>query len=396
MKKKIFIALLFIFVLHLAFRIYSYKDSYLTKYDHNYWKERYQQSQWVSTPTCIRTDPHINPKTCKWDDNWHATQEKGDRPLNEDKSIGDDGLYTYAGWEYMTGHDPTLLNAEIPPLGKYLIGLSIFIFVNQNIFALLSGLLVLVAFFILNKIVFQDKLLALLPVLLLSFDPLFYTQLQSTYLDLLYVGFLLLTFSFFLKKRFIVAAIFLGCTMATKASLSTFLLVVITQLSFLFYMKQKTQLKKYSLSLPVSIVVFMFTYLVFFLQGNSLHKFLGVQKWILNFYANGAKGDPLALFQMIFTGQWSTWWGQLQLVNEWNILWPLAFITSIYYLYYVITKRKKDKSVLLGIWLICYFVFLAFIPLWPRYLLAALPFMYNLAIWVLSKNIPLLLRRFSL
>lgn len=394
MKKKVFIVLIILFIFHLVFRIYSYRESYLSKYDHNYWKERYLKSQWVANPTCTRTDPHINPKTCKWDDTWYAEQAKKDAPLNEDNSIGDDGLYTYAGWEYLTGHDPTLLNAEIPPLGKYVIGLSILIFGNQNIFALVSGLFVLGAFFALNKIVFQDSFLAFLPVYLLSFDPLFYTQLQSTYLDLFYLSFLLLTFIFFLKERFIIAAIFLGCMIATKTSIVTFLLVVATQMLYLFYMKHKVKIIPYIFSLVISMGIFLLTYAVFFVHGNSLQKFLGVQKWIYNFYVTGAKGDPLAPIQMIFTGQWSTWWGQLQYVSEWNILWPLSFIASSYYLYYVFSKRKRYQSVLFGIWIVIYFVFLTFIPIWPRYLLVTLPFMYNLAIWVLSKNIPLLLRRF--
>src|SRR5438552_1706497 len=111
MKNKIFLIIIILFVLHLLFRLFSYKDDYLTKYDANYWKERYLHSQWVVP--------------------------------NSKESIGDDGLYAYAGWEYIHGRDPTTLNAEMPPFGKYVIGLCEVIFNNQNIFALLSGALVL-------------------------------------------------------------------------------------------------------------------------------------------------------------------------------------------------------------------------------------------------------------
>src|SRR6266403_1395413 len=145
MRKKLFLVLLILFFLHLSFRIFQYRGEYLSHYDASYWKDRYLHSQWVVP--------------------------------NSKQSIGDDGLYSYVGYEYITGRDPTTLNAELPPLGKYLIGLSILIFGNQNIFALLSGVMVLCSFYLLNKIIFKDRLLSLVPVFLFSLDPLFYTQL---------------------------------------------------------------------------------------------------------------------------------------------------------------------------------------------------------------------------
>lgn len=354
MKKKLFIVLLIIFVLHLGFRIFQYSGEYLYRYDVKYWEDRYLRSQWVVADT--------------------------------KESIGDDGLYAYVGYEYITGRDPTTLNAELPPLGKYLIGLSILIFGNQNIFALLSGVFVLISLFFLGKVIFKNNVLAFSPVFLLSVDPLFYTQLRAPFLDLLYLGFLLLTFLFFLKERFILSAVFLGCMMATKASASTFVLVAFSMAAYLFYMRHTDQIKKFIFSLSASIGVFLLTYIVYFFNGHGPIEFLGVQKWILSFYTGGAQGDPSSALQMLLMGNWPTWWGETLRVTEWNLLWPISLLAAAYYFYKVFPTRKLYPSVLFAIWIAVYLIFLAVIPTWPRYLLLLLPFMYTLSVWVFTKS----------
>lgn len=385
MRKKLFIILLVIFVAYFGYRIFQYRTDYLSQFDASYWQKRYELSQWSPTKGCSNLDPHVNPATCQWDDAWYAENKGKDEEVLKKNALGDDGLYTYAGWQYIHGSDPTLLNAEIPPLGKYLIGGSILVFHNQNIFALLSGIFVLVGFFFLNKQIFKDNLFALLPVFLLSLEPLFYTQLRAPFLDLLYLGFLIITFYFFLKERFWISAIFLGAMIATKSSLSTFVIVAATMLVYLLYMKHTEQIKKFVLSLSLTIVVFLLTYIVYFVKGHSLIEFLKVQKWIINFYADGTKGNPLAPFQMLLLGQFPTWWEGTIRIPEWSVLWAVGLLGSVYYIYRVLRKRSLYPSILLGIWVIVYLVFLVAIPTWPRYLLLLLPFMYTLCVWLLTK-----------
>lgn len=356
MKKIILPIILLILFLQISFTIFQYKNNYLSKFDSHYWQQRYLHSQWVVP--------------------------------DSKESIGDDGLYIYAGWEYIHGKDPSLLNAEMPPFGKYLIGLSEIIFANQNIFALICGLLTLVSFFILNKIIFKDTILAILPVMLLSSDSLFYNQLKAPYLDTLYLALLIFTFIFILKKKLFLGNIFLGLTIATKSSLSSFILIVSVVLIYLFYMKNKKQIKKFLVFLPVSIIIFLMTYLRFFLLGHNLLDFLKLQKWILAFYETGAKGNPAAVWQILFTGKWPNWFGPVQTVNEWTIFWPLALVASIYFLYIVLLHRRQNKSTLLGFWIIVYLLFLTIVPVWPRYLLLVLPFMYTLTVLALSEQIP--------
>lgn len=348
MKQKLAVfILLLVLAANLGLRIFEYREEYLTKFDSIYWQNRYLKSQWV--------DP----------------QSK--------EPIGDDGLYAYAGWAYIKGADPTTINAEMPPLGKYLIGLSIIIFQNQNFFSLLTGILVLYCFYKLNFLILKNNFWALLAVVLFSLEPLFYQQLRAPYLDTLYLLFLLFVFYFLLKEKFFLLAISLGLMAATKNTVSTFILVSSTCGLYLF-IRQRKNFAPFLVSLPLSIMVLFLTYSRYFLLGHGFREFLGVQKWILNFYVVGAKGTVGMVFAMLLLNKWSTWWNGIIKISEWQITWPILLIAGIWSLVSSILKRKGDRLSLIVIWLVIYLIFLSFIPVWPRYFLLIIPFMYLLAI----------------
>lgn len=345
--KLFFRLILFVFIAHLLFRVYSYREEFLIPFNADYWRQRYLASQWVDP---LSTNP-----------------------------IGDDGLFTYAAWEYIQGGDPSLINAETPPLGKYLIGASILIFKNQNIFALLVGILTLFVFYKLNLLLFKDRFLATLPVVFFSFEPLFYTQLRAPYLDTLYLLFLLTTFYFLLKEKFLISAIFLGLMAATKNTASTFLLMSGTCCFYLLVVKIK-RLPLFFGSLLISFSVLLLTYFRYFWLGHSLRDFLGLQKWILNFYAIGAKGTFAMVFPMLLFNRWQTWWSGVVKISEWQISWPILPVVSVWYLVFSIWGKRLDYFSLLLIWVIIYLAFLSFIPVWPRYFLNLLPFLYILSL----------------
>lgn len=81
--------------------------------------------------------------------------------------IADEIVFAYAGWNYINGGNPILLNPENPPLGKYLVGLSIKLFNNEKIPTLIFGLLSLFSFFLLCRLFLKKTWLALLPVAVL-------------------------------------------------------------------------------------------------------------------------------------------------------------------------------------------------------------------------------------
>lgn len=353
-KRFIFVVLLAVFLTHLVFRIYNYSDRYKSKFDPAYWKARYLQSQWID-------------------------------PLSKNP-IGDDGLYTYAAWEYINGADPTLINAEMPFLGKYLLGLFIFVFNNENIFALVTGFLVLWVYYIFNLMVFKNWLIAFIPVFVFSFDRLFYEQIRAPFFDSLALLFLFLIFLCFLKRKMILSLVFLGLFAASKFPFMAILPVIAIILSLLL-LKKYIQLGIYLLALPVSFIVYALTYLRYFQLGNPFFDFLSVQKYIFNFYITGAKNPFIAnVVPMFLFGKWYTHFQTVTKISEWSFLWPITLLLAVFSF---IFRKFYDLNILLILnWVVIYSLFLCFTPVFPRYLLLLLPFLYNLAVWFLSKSTP--------
>ena len=354
MRKFIFIVLILLIVANLLFRIFSYGPRYGEDLSGEYWEERYLQSQWVVP--------------------------------NSQFPIGDDGLYAYHGWELVKGGDPSIINPEVPPLGKYIIGVFVQVFNNNNIFGIFSVIFALVAYFLLNKQLFNNTLLALVPVTIFSLEPLLFEQLQASFLDAFHLGLLMLTFYFFLRKNYLVAAFLLGCFAVVKFSYLLFF-VIAAEIGFVILQKKYQDLKRVSISYLLLPVVILISYTAFFLHGNTLLDFGRLQKFILTFYSQGAKPPFFGMvFPMIFFKEWHTWWDAGVLtVREWTVLWPLSFLTSIFTLRYL-KALIASPFLLLAVWCCGYLLFLFLTPVWPRYLLLLLPFLYNLSIWVLSQN----------
>lgn len=352
-KKTIIIVLLIIFSLHFLFRAWQYREGYLVKYDPRYWEKRYYESQWVVP--------------------------------NSKNAIGDDGLYAYAGYKYVFDSlNPILNSAEVPPLGKYLVGYTIFIFGNQNIFGLITGVISLAVLYFLNLNFFKNRIAAFLPVFVFSFDMLFWEQLMANYFDLLYLIFLMLTFIFTVKRKYILASIALGCFAATKFPPIAFI-AGLTTISYVL-LTVKKDIFKLLLSFTLVPLVFAITYLQFFLQGNNFIDFLKVLKYFLNYYTTGAKSQSyFMIFEMIFLGRWPTWWSGVLKVSEWHILWPISFFIYLFSFKYI-TAIKREPILIIIVWIMLYTVFLMLVPVAPRYLLLLIPFLYNVSAWILLQS----------
>mgnify|MGYP001582195840 CR=1 FL=1 len=349
-QRQINILLLFFIIGHLLYRVWGYRDNYLKPYDHEYWSQRYFKSQWIVP--------------------------------NSKEGIGDDALYAYAGVEYVNGKDPSLLNPEMPPLGKYLLGISINILGNQNILALITGVLCLIFLYAASRVVLANQTLSLLSVLLFSLEPLFYTQLKISLFDTLYLLFLVLIFYSVWRRKYYLASIFLGLFMGTKFSLMAGV-VIATVTLYLLINKQFKDLKKAILSLALAFLTYLAVYLPYFLHSHSIIDFFKLQKFILNFYQIGAKGQLGDIFSVIFLNQWHTWWNGVLSVSEWTILWPVTTIAIIACFFI----RKSSTATLLLIWSLLYLAVMCFLPIWPRYLLLLLPFGYILLLFVTSRVI---------
>ncbi|OGK26715.1 hypothetical protein A2954_07035 [Candidatus Roizmanbacteria bacterium RIFCSPLOWO2_01_FULL_37_12] len=355
MGKNWGIIIIFISITFVTVVVFQNRKLYTEKFDPVSFQNKYNQSQWV-----IPNSKHI---------------------------ISDEDLYTYAGYKYINGLNPILINPETPPLGKYLIGLSIVLFKNHRIISLISALLSLA---IINHIVFLSTnsfLTSSIAVFLTSINTLFIDQIIHTpQLDIFQLLFFLLFIIFFLifkMKNNIFFLLFAGFAMgffiSTKFFLASFF--IFNAWLLLNYLIGKTHLKKIifesALLNLIALFTYSYTYIGYFILGGNLRSFLGVQKWIYLFYSNTSieisklLGNYLSL---IFFNQWKFWSEGYPFIHYkyWTIFWPVVFIVGSFSIYKLFTEKKaKEKKllILLAAFLIIYNLFLFVTPVYPRYLL---------------------------
>lgn len=124
--------------------IYFRQAVFLETYDAPYWKDRFEHSQWSL-------------------------------PLSK-RSLGDDGIYAYGGYQLMQGASIEETNTNKPPVGIYLIGLSIKFFSNPTIVMLFIGIATLITFYFFAKEILQKKSYAMLAVAFLAINPMFWRK----------------------------------------------------------------------------------------------------------------------------------------------------------------------------------------------------------------------------
>ena len=177
--------------------------------------------------------------------------------------------------------------------------------------------------------------------------------------------------------------IFLGCFASVKFS-ALAIFVIATCLVYLLLQKRRADIIRFIPNLIMVPVVILLSYSRYFLLGHSLSDFLKVEKYIVVFYATGAKARVFAMaIPMLLINKWYTWWDGVLRIPEWTVLWPVSLISACFTAFIL---RPKSPFYLCLIWSFAYLVFLSLTPVYPRYLLLLLPFLYNLLIWALSQN----------
>lgn len=252
--------------------------------------------------------------------------------------IGDDGLYAFAGYYYLfQGGDVSSVNFEHPPLGKYLIGVSIFLFNNENIINIIYFVLLLVLSYTIGKIILRDSLLSMIAVGILSADPLILDHTLRSLLDLPFTLFFTAAIYFFLlsfkKNKYIfLSQLFWGFAFSTRFFPS---LVVIYAFLFLlqfFYRKKSLLLFCYS-SLLIPLV-YLISHTSFFLYHPSMIEFLRHKKWMLSWFA-GSTVLIGNIWRNLFTGWYIDSTGKLQINQYWTGVLPVLLMLAI-------TRVRKD------------------------------------------------------
>ena len=292
-------------------------------------------------------------------------------------TLSDEDLYVVEGNMLVNqGKDLEKLTPGHPPLGKYIIGLSQKLFHNPYVFQFLSFALVLFIFFNLSNSLFLT--------LALSFEPLLVSQMNKTLLGTHLLVFQLATIWFFLKflkqkkPKFATAlfiSLFIGLSFATKFFPVTFPLVITLVLFTVFSgnFKKFTQL---TFSLPFAGLAFLLGHLSYFAHHFSLIQFIKFTRYQINWWAGSPQVAPFSIFRIIFSNQWSTWWGEgIIKVKDWWLGWPI--LTSL--------ALISFQNRFLFVYLVISLLFLSFQAVFPRHLLSIMPIIYLLAYGTINR-----------
>ncbi|MFC1711850.1 phospholipid carrier-dependent glycosyltransferase [Patescibacteria group bacterium] len=342
--------------------LYQNRAVFIRKYDHQDYSYKYANSQYID-----RQNPNL-------------------------VIISDDQLYAYSGLEYVKGVDPTKVSFEHPPLGKYLIGLSIILFNNQNIVMIVMGVLVLVFFYLISLNLFKNKVIAGLLTLLLSLEPLFKTQLISSLLDLPQLLGIVAAYYFYLKSQknkiwYVFFGISIGFAISVKYGLPLSIFVFCLLIDQ--FLRKRSNLKYLLGSLFISGLVFITCYFQFFKKGASVLDFVNFQKWVFSWFTSKTAFVPKYLiFKTIFLGVYLFWDQKIGYIynSSWNYFWPFIYLQFIVMLAVFIKNRLKPyKYFLIYSWPILYLLFLIPGAAAERYLIIIMPFIY-LSLGVLIKR----------
>jgi hypothetical protein len=269
--------------------------------------------------------------------------------------IGDDGLYAFAGYYYFFQNgDVSAVNFEHPPLGKYLIGLSIFLFRNENVINIIYFLFLLLGTYMISGILFAGrKTVAIASLFILSVDPLFLDHLIRSQLDLPFTLFFVWAVYFFLasfkKPSFLyVSFLFWGCAFSTR--FFPFFVPLYILLFLLTYRNAKKNMTIFALSTMLVPIIYLISHLSYFFYHPSFIEFLRHKKWMLAWFSGSVKivGN---LVRNILTGYYSTPSGLTARNEHWIILQPVTLISGLFSP--LLISAKKIESRFVAVYSIC-------------------------------------------
>lgn len=315
--------------------------------------------------------------------------------------IPDEPVNAYAGGAYVKEHvSPIIIAADTPPFGRYLIGWSALLTGNENVFIFISYIGSILLLYILGLKMYKSNTVALLPAILVSFEPLLRNQAKYVpLLDIMQLFFLLLSCYFFilgvekklpLKKIivfFSLASLFLGMFISTKFY-ATGITVVVAWVGVLVWTRKYLHLIYLLCTLPLSVLFLLLNYVQLLFQGYSLQSFLGVQKYIF-LYHKTQLIHPFTIWPLLLFNKWYVWWGNTPVLSDpqWRVSWPIVTVSVWIAAVFTFIKREKNNIpfLLCVAWSCTYILFFSFGQITARYIVILLPVMYLVFFYLLQQ-----------
>jgi len=133
--------------------------------------------------------------------------------------IPDQALESFAGGAFLKGTNPILIIHDQPPMGRYILSLSILLFDNVNTIMVVLFFLSCLGVFLITRLILNSTLLSLLPLSIFSNEPLFINKFyNSPLLEPIQLPFIIFALYFFIQgiikknytKWFILTSLMLG------------------------------------------------------------------------------------------------------------------------------------------------------------------------------------------
>lgn len=307
----------------------------------------------------------------------------------------DEFLYAFNGGALISGVSPILVNPEVPPTGKYIVGLSILLFKNEHLMTYLFGLGALFLMFMVGRQIFKSDLVSLIAPTLITFEPFFKNQFVYTPLfDIFQLVFLLAAFYFFNKgfmgKRktyfwFLLSCISIGLFISTKF-FGTGITIVAAMISVLLLHKEFKKTFILLLMLPISLLILLLSYIRVLMIGYPFLKFLGIQKWVL-WYNQGHLQNQFTIWLLLFFNKWVQSNGRVSSDPQWLLTWPVStLISGFTILSYSLRRSLKNKAVeVLMAWSVFYLIILSLSDASARYFVILLPVLFIISVWGITR-----------
>lgn len=300
----------------------------------------------------------------------------------------DNALETFAAGIFLRGLNPILIVHDQPPLGRYILSLSLFLFDNPNTIMLLFLFSSLFGIYLISFETTKNILFSFIPGMFFANEPIFLSKfIYTPLLEPIQLPFIIFSLYCFIKALqakndmlwFFATSLLLGFVISTRFFALGAILLFSLGIVFIFIKKNKSKAVRFFITLPFSIVVLMFSYIVTMIQGYNPIQIIGVQKYML-VYHKSQLIMPFSFFDLLFFNRWHTWWGErlIQQDYQWIILWPISYIFSISLLIAWVIKKFRltiaDTTILS--WIFCYSFFLSLGNTSTRYFIPLVPFLY--------------------
>jgi len=299
---------------------------------------------------------------------------------NSTRTIGDEGLYQYAGWRYANGDNPFDINYMVPPLGKWFYGLGAKYFGNPYFISVAVYLLSLGFYALISKKILKKEMTMWAAIFIFVMNPMLIAQIRATMLDMIQMLFLLgqIYFLFMTDEKnkkwtILTVGVFLGLITGVKIGL----FIPIIGLVDLWYLLKKWGYKSW-FRLGVGVMAgYVLSYFCYFIQHPNPIPWLRLHEKVLEFWKGGSglPADPIGVLRFTFLNQFMGWWegSKMIVTREWTPIFSIGLLLSIWGLIKIKKITNNPESAYLIFLIIGWFGLCAMIGFWPRYLIPIVP-----------------------